>query len=154
MKPVGYLIHTAPGRYRLKIPAKRHDMAFFENLEDEFGGIAGVETVRLNTVTASVLIEYERDDDLRDQLMSRLSSSEHFELVEEPMPVAIWQDASNRLKSIDAFLKDSSGGQVDFRSVLFVLFVLLAVRQLQQGSVLGSASNLLWYATQLIMNKK
>ncbi|MGD8568007.1 MAG: hypothetical protein PVJ39_07960 [Gammaproteobacteria bacterium] len=154
MKPTAYLTHSAPGRYRLKVPSKRHDSTFFDNLETELSAVTGVERITVNTTTASVLIEYESGAELRDKLMSWLGSSPYFELTSEPKPMAVWKDASRRLSSVDAFIKDSSGGQVDFRSILFVAFVLMAVRQLQQGAVFGAASNLLWYATQLIMDKK
>lgn len=154
MKPSAYLTHTAPGRCRIKIPDKRHDTEFFDALEPVLINLAGVKRVTVNTLTSSVLIQYREQELPLQELKSHLDSITHFEVTAEPKPVAIWEDASQRLKSFDDYLKDGSEGQIDFRSLLFVVFVLLAVRQLMQGSVLGSASNLLWYATQLVMGKK
>ena len=154
MKPVAYFVHTAPGRCRIKIPDKRHDTEFFEALEPDLINLSGVKRVSINTLTASILIHYNEPELPFEQLNSHLESISHFEMGSEPRPIAIWEDASQRLTSFDDFLKENSVGQIDFRSLLFIVFVFLAVRQLQQGNVLGSASHFLWYATQLLMGKK
>lgn len=154
MKPNAFFIHTAPGRCRIKIPEKRHDTEFFEALEPDLINVVGVKRVSINTLTASILIHYHEQELPFEQLQSYLDKISHFEMGGEPKSIAIWEDASQRLTSFDSILKEGSAGQIDFRSLLVILFVLLAVRQLQQGNILGSASNLLWYATQLVMGKK
>jgi hypothetical protein len=154
MKPSAYLTHTAPGRCRVKIPGKRHDAAFFEALEPELINVPGVKRVTINTVTASILIQYHEQELLLQELKSRLGALTHFELGSEPQPGVIWENASRGLQSFDNFLQDSSAGHLDFRSLMFIAFVLMAVRQLQQGAVMGPAVNLLWFAAQLIMGKR
>lgn len=154
MKPHAYLTHAAPGRCRIKIPDKRRDTAYFEAMEPDLINVSGVKRVTVNTLTASVLIQYREHELPLPALKSHLENLSHFELGPEPKPVAVWEDASRQLTSIDSFLKESSAGQIDFRSVLFITFILLAVRQMQQGNILGSASHFLWYAAQLVMGKK
>lgn len=154
MKTSAYLTHSVPGRCRMKIPDKRHDINYFESLLPQLNEVAGITQVLVNPLTASVLIQYQEQTLSLQDLKSRLGTMPQFELTSEPKALAVWQDASNRLTGIDNILKQGSAGQFDFRSLLFIVFVILAVRQLQQGAILGSASNLLWYAAQLIMAKK
>ena len=154
MKPSAYVIHTAPGRCRIKIPDKRHDSEYFDALESDLISVTGVKRVTINTITSSVLIQYQEQELPLEDLKSHLDAISHFEMTAEPKTVTIWEDASQRLNRVDDYLKESSGGQIDMRSLMIVVFVLLAIRQLQRGSILGSASNLLWYATHLVLNKK
>lgn len=153
MKPSAYFAHTASGRCRIKIPDKRHDTGYFKLLQASITGIRGVTQVTANPVTASVLILFKNQSVTRNDLQSQLQENPYFELCKTPETMTVWQLASRHLESFDDKLKQGTAGHLDFRSALFILFILLAVRQLQKGAVLGTASTLFWSALQLLEKK-
>jgi hypothetical protein len=154
MKPTAYITHSAPGRYRLRIPDKRHDQDFFAGLEPDLAAIEGVERIVTNPVTASVLVMYS-DAAPIDNISEQLAASRHFSVTTQARELEpLWQRASRFLGNIDSELTKNTSGYVDGRSLLFVVLVMLAIRQLQRGSVFGPAFSLLWFASQLLNKNK
>lgn len=153
MKPSAYFTHTTPGRCRVKIPDKRHDIDFFKLLQTDIAGIQGVTQVAANPVSASVLVLYDNRSLALNDLQSQLQGSRYFELSKAPESMTVWQHASRHLEFFDEKLKQGSAGHLDYRSVLFILFIFLAIKQVQKGAVLGAASTLFWSALQLLEKK-
>ena len=156
MKPSAYVIHSSPGRCRIKIPEMRHQYAFFEELEEELAEIDGMEQFIANPVTASVLLIYREQELPSSELQNHLAGSDSFALTERSSMIftPLWQEAANALAAFDQGLQKTTAGQFDVRSAFFIMLVLLAVRQLRQGAVLGPGVTLLWYALDLIRDKK
>lgn len=165
MKLPAQITHITPGRIRFKVPAKRRDQSFFEALQIDCSGFAGVKQVTANILTGSVLLLY--DEIKQDALIERIKNHPllKFEstdnLTEKSGTVfttvtqrTAAQKASSSLASFDSTLREFSHGSLDLRSVLFISFVMFATRQLTQGAVLGNAVNLFWYAFQLLRPKK
>jgi hypothetical protein len=165
MKLSAEITHTAPGRIRFKVPAKRHDPSFFEELQIDCSGFDGVKQVTTNVLTGSVLLLY--DDIKQDALIERIKNHPLLDFPSKNRqagksgPASATADqqtaaqkASSSLASFDSTLQEFSNGFLDLRSVLFISFVMFAARQLAQGAVFGSAINLFWYALQLIRPKK
>lgn len=50
--------HVLPGRMRLRIPARRHDTAYFADVERHLSHCDGVEAIETSALTASVLIRH------------------------------------------------------------------------------------------------
>jgi hypothetical protein len=144
--------HTAPGRCRFKIPAKRHDVDYFQSLQETLLNTSGVNSVETNPLTAGLLILYDREQLQLDDLTTLLQSSHHFELTERIDTRTVWEKAVNGAERFDQQLKEITAGQIDSKSLLFIVLLLMAVRQLQQGVVFGAASTLFWYALQ-VLNK-
>ncbi|TCU04848.1 HMA2 domain-containing protein [Rhizobium sullae] len=59
------IVHSIPGRLRLKIPAARDQIGFLTDLQQKFLGAEGVLSVRINPAAASVVILH--DDSLDPQ---------------------------------------------------------------------------------------
>ena len=62
----------------------------------------------------------------------------------------MWEKAVSGLERFDELLKESTSGHIDFKSLLFILLFLMAVRQLQKGVVFGAAATLFWYALEVL----
>jgi hypothetical protein len=60
-----YLVHGARTRLRIKIPGRRHDEAYFSLLRRTLSGRIGIRAVRVNPLTASVLIVHDGTLDWR-----------------------------------------------------------------------------------------
>lgn len=165
MKWSAQIIHITPGRIRFKVPAKRYDPSFFEDLRAYCSSFDGVKQVTANVLTGSILLLYGEIE--QDTLIEHIKnhplldfeskdsqigkSSEVFTATDQQTAA---QRASSTFASLDSTLKEFSNGSLDLRSVLFISFVMFAARQLTHGAVFGSALNLFWYAIQLIRPKK
>ena len=152
---LAYLTHTAPGRCRFKIPSKRRDAEYFHTLRETLLDTSGVKQVQVNPLTASVLIFYDTEQvDVHD-LTAQLQSANQFELSDGPMETqTVWEQAVDGVGNIDQQLKEITLGQIDFKSLLFILLVMMAVRQLQQGVVFAPAITLIWYVLQMLTQDK
>ncbi len=165
MKLPAQIIHTTPGRIRFRVPTKRRDTSFFEELRNDCSGFNGVKQVITNVLTGSVLLLYE--DIEQDTLIGHIrnhplldfeskdyqigQSGEVFTATDQQTAA---QKASSTFASLDSTLKEFSNGFLDLRSVLFISFVMFAARQLTQGAVFGNAISLFWYAIQMIRPNK
>ncbi|KPJ94881.1 MAG: hypothetical protein AMJ53_04200 [Gammaproteobacteria bacterium SG8_11] len=152
---LAYLVHAAPGRCRFKIPSKRGDAEYFHILRETLLDTPGVEQVQVNPLTASALIFYDTEQVDVDDLTAKLQSATQCELSDRPMDTqTVWEKAVAGVDTFDQHLKEITSGQFDFKSLLFIVLVIMAIRQLQQGAVFGAASTLLWYALQVLMKDK
>jgi len=55
---MGYYLHEVPGRVRIKIPALKRNPEAARTLENLVKRASGVESVSVNTVTGSVLVQF------------------------------------------------------------------------------------------------
>jgi hypothetical protein len=154
MKSAAHITHSAPGRCRLKIPSKRHDADYFQFLKEKFIETDGIEQVNTNPIAASVLILYNDEHLSFEELQAHLQRSEHFELTAQSQSVAGLGSAIQGINHIDKLLKNTTSGQINFNALLFIVLVIIAVRQLRQGAVFGPASTLFWYALQILAKEK
>ena len=51
-----YLSHVSKGRLRLRIPSKKRDAAFFSELQAVLSAIPGLDQVKVNPLSGSLLI--------------------------------------------------------------------------------------------------
>ena len=165
MKQSAQITHITPGRIRFKVPAKRRDSSFFEELQIDCSSLDGVEHVTANAITGSVLLLC--DNTKQDLLIARIKNhpmldfgSKAHQAGKSSMTLTAneqrtaAQEASSTFASLDATLKEFSFGFLDLRSVLFISFIMFATRQLTQGAVFGNAITLFWYAIQLLRLRK
>jgi hypothetical protein len=54
------LVHSVPGRTRLRFPALRHEPATQERVADELVAVTGVREVRIRPFTGSILVTHDR----------------------------------------------------------------------------------------------
>ena len=152
----GYVVHSTPGRCRIKIPAKRNDKDYFDALKNAVSTQAGVTQVEINPVTAAILVVYNQTLINQEQITEYLRSQGQFQPgTEEQIPTTtLWEKANAALEALDRQLLQGTAGQIDVRSLLFVVLVVSAIRQLRQGAVFGPSATLFWYALGLLMSGK
>ena len=125
MPTVAIVEHRVPGRVRVRIPSKRHDLSFFEEVLNKIRPHPNVHHVRANTYTGSVVIHHSGNANDIFALAVDL-----FELSSEDKAVKALEKAAER----------SGLPLPDF------LDVGLVIVQLLHGQVLGSATSLLYYS--------
>jgi hypothetical protein len=146
--PRAHVLHTMPGRIRFQVPSKKNDRQYFEKLGRELAEFEGVDLVRTNARTGSVLVLHRRD-----MAAIRGFGIEHglFTMAAAAEAVVMLADKlSRKLESVDDNVVEATRGNLDLRSVMLVLLTVGAGIQLWRKNVLPPAFNLLWYGLALI----
>jgi hypothetical protein len=176
MLAAAYVEHHLPGRSRLRIPSRRGDKPFFSALHDQLAKCPGVQVLKANPATGSVLIAhrgeiaevkafasrthlFELDPAEVAAAPTRLNGSgerRRSAVSPEPLPVAaavfsglsLYQVARSQFFGSAAESLWSSYQLRAFhgRPGWAAAFLAIAALQASRGKVLGSASSLLFYA--------
>lgn len=153
MMPIAHVMHALQGRVRIRIPSRRGNKQYFSRLHASLVTFSAVENLRINPKTGSVLIEYTGASFV--QLKSFAIETELFLLEDlENEPRAVWQRATSGFEEIDSKLRKLTGGEIDLRSVLFIGLVMMGIRQLSRGYVMGPAMTIFWQALGLILTTR
>jgi hypothetical protein len=150
--PRAYLVHRLAGRTRLRIRERRQDTDYFDRVHRQLIWLPGVESVRVNSGTGSVLVLH--PDTPYATLERRLQALELFRIVpgREPSeaPLATLQTGVARL---DGLVGSGLAGGLDLRTLAVMAAAGLAIRQMARGEVLGPGLPLLWNAFELILRR-
>lgn len=148
-RPRATVVHQMAGRTRLRIPDKRRDQPYFDQVADRLRELPGVTQVEANATTASVLIEHEQNlDDLAEAISGNSGLASLVGLVLETPPVA--QRLRSEIMTLDDEVQRLSGGKFDLGTVASFGLLGLAAVQLVMGQQLASAVALCWYAAELV----
>ena len=130
-KPLAEVVHSLKGRLRLRFPTEKRNQDFFQNLLESLSNIESIRDIKANPLTGSVLIQY--DGEL-EEIVQRLE--ERFEIKRigkngkgEPLRDKILA-ATYRL---DEKIKKLSSYQLDLRTLLALLFLLLGLNEIRKG---------------------
>lgn len=157
MSPNAFVKHQLPGRVRLKIPQKKGDFHYFDDLAERFANCRGITQLQLNPPSASLLICHEPDLSFpkivefaeENGLFTLIDMPDDYEAITIPkLPITVL--TSTGLTRIDTSLLNFSQGRLDGRSLLFLALIGLAIRQMTRGHIMAPAATLLWYALQVL----
>lgn len=143
------LCHRTTGRFRVRIPARRGDEAFFARARQVLLQHASVREVRANAMTGSLLVLHVGEC---AEILAHGEAVGLFESTREPptrQTIAGWLDR------LDKFDEDFLWARMDdspqrAATGLFMLAVLQALR----GSILPSAPTLLGEAMRLLRERR
>jgi Heavy metal associated domain 2 len=150
MRPQAFALHRLPRRTRLQIPVLRNDAERLHSVGEALSRCPGVNSVRTNQRTGSVLVEH-GDGDL-DVIVLYAQESDLFDLnLEGPRgpeasPVAVVERGFARL---DSWIRSETGDRSTLGSVTFIALLLAAAWQVARGQALPAAATLAWYALAL-----
>ena len=149
MAPCAYVVHQIRCRLRLRIKDKRNDYPYFEAVRRELDLIPGVEEVRVNPATGTILLLHAEQSVGR--LQHRLRQLDLFEIIDGPEPATpVLAPLTQGIAMIDQTLLDSSGGRVDLRAVAYIGLMAVTVHQIRRGQLLGPALPLIGQAFSLL----
>jgi hypothetical protein len=157
MLPEAAIVHSLPGRTRVRVEERRHDAVYFAHVAEQLRQCPSVVDVTVTPVTGSVLILHEGTD--RDTIAGYAKAFELFDLV---LPAARAPEAEllpdqivlERLHRVDRWMRQQSDGGADLRSMALIALLAGAVWQLARGQVLPAGATLLWYALALTRERK
>jgi hypothetical protein len=133
------VVHRTNGRLRVKVPAKKGDSAFFEAAAEKLAECPGVEKVEVNPVTASILFALSTTPERINRFAERKGL---FRLAPwRPVRKTIFADVADLFRKWNRALKESSGGDLDIPSLVFVSLVISGVYQIARGNLSMPA----WY---------
>jgi len=151
MGPLARVVHTLPGRERIKIEERRGDEDYFMALEKQLAGCPGVLAVEANFRTASVLIRYTVDD-LQvwryaiEQGLFRIAEGES---VRSAISPALAAKVARNAETAESDVKAASRHDLRLRQLMFVGLVGVGIAQAIEGNIAVPAVAAFWYALNI-----
>jgi hypothetical protein len=154
MSDVAVRAHVAPGRIRFRIPGRRGDEAYFRRTLESLATCPGVEGLRANPLTASILVLHHGDPDAIEHFAEAAGL---FEAGTPPPNGRPSDRASGSLvglaTTVDQSLLRLTEGRVDLRAASIAWLASGAAVQMARGRMLPPATTLAWYLYQLLRRK-
>lgn len=146
--PHAHITHHMRGRVRFQVPSMKNDHAYFERVGRELAGFEGVDAVRTNARTGSVLVLHRRElEDIRGFGIERGL----FTITAAAEAVLMLADRlSQKLDDLDDNVIDVTRGNLDLKSVVVTGLLAGAAVQVFRKHVAPPAFTLLWYALAII----
>jgi len=131
--PQAELVHSMPGRSRLRIPERRGDSVFFASLASGLSTLHGVKKVEVRPLTGSILVHH---DVPFEGLAKAAEDVRLFGLATVTAGTPLSAEAIAALP-------------LNVRMIAALGFGVLALLQIGRGRVLPQAATLAWYAATL-----
>ncbi len=77
---MSYYVHSTPGRLRVKIPSVKGSPKFANDVEGILMTIEGIDSTAVNTLTGSVVINYDKKIVSSEAVLSILEKKGYFEI--------------------------------------------------------------------------
>jgi hypothetical protein len=127
--PIARVVHTMPGRARLRIPERRGDAVFFASVATGLASIRGVYRVEVRPLTGSILLQH-------GPPLQRIAETA------QEARLFLMEDASHTPAQ-------SAGVSIDPKVAVGLGLGVLSLWQLLEGRVMPPAITLAWYAASL-----
>lgn len=149
MMPNAHIVHQARGRIRLQVREKCKDPAYFDAIREQLEGLAGIDEVRTNCTTGSIILLHSLENNR--ELLKRLPQLALFEITDcQQHDASAFTPLRSGLTGIEQLLRNGTAGSVDLKTVAFIGVMGLTLHQIMRGQVLGPALPMLWNAFSLI----
>lgn len=133
------IVHSIPGRIRLRIPDKQGNISFFSNLSDDMREIVGVHDLHVNPATGSLVMRFDEDE---EQLLLKLNEQIPDFVVEKN-----YRSKNSRSMRL-APLKVVSGREITPMFVLGSTLAAFGVVQAIRGRIAVPSITAFWYALE------
>jgi hypothetical protein len=147
MKAKAYVVHSVPGRTRLRIHNRQHDREFFDSLEQRVAKLPQVKSVKTDARTGSVLLHHSGP---AFDLLLAAARAGLGELIEIETPAPVGRQLQAEGAQLDDLVRRVTAGQLDLSTLAMFGLVTLAGVQLVQGSQPMIAVTLAWYGAGLL----
>ena len=153
MLPDAYIVHRAPRRMRLRVPACKGNKAYFSFLENGLPLYPAVDGVEVNALTASVLLHH----DLNIEAFAEHAAIDgYFRLRADPRrgkPASL--RALEPLEALDRRFQGLTRGELDLPGLAFACLVGAGIYQISIGNIAAPAwYTAFWYAMSIAMKAR
>lgn len=152
-----YVVHSLPGRLRLRIPGKRGDESYFSGLCSRLSNRREVAAISVNVATGGVLVHL-RSHYAASDLAAVAEELSLFELKASlrasPPPVkrrSPLTAATAGFNGLDRLVLEATGGYLDLKSSLFLTLLAMAARQVVRGQFMVPGFTLVLQALNMMM---
>jgi Heavy metal associated domain 2 len=147
--PEAYISHRSPGRLRIRIPSRRGDVGYFDEMQKGLSRLRKFKQLEMNPVTGGVLFidefteasaigEYAREQGLFDLKLEPTESAPLMQTVAAPVA------------RIDELMKGLTRGRIDLASSLFLTLVGFGIYEIARGKLTTPPwYTAFWYALGL-----
>jgi len=146
MLPIAHIVHRLRGRLRLKVPDRRGNTGWFEQVASSLRMIPGVIRVEARSASGSLLIHHRADLSLDGPL----EDSRMFKIV-YGVPSVTLASPERNVFPIGLTRDSPNVGRGDLKKLLIALAVILAMIQALRGKIMAPAISLLIFATNLAL---
>jgi len=148
VRPRAHRVHSIPGRIRFKIPERRGNEAFFDDIAELLRKFSQVTEVQCNPLTGSLLLHHSGDieGEPMQAALNALAEIVELELSSPPVARRLRADVVEVDQSIQRFTR----GALDLSTATAFGLLALAGIQLLRGQQPVIAVTLAWYATELL----
>lgn len=139
-----YVVHKTPTRLRIKLKDGRIPQSLISIIEAHLSSLPGVESVRVNPLTSSILLQ---GSNLQiDDVLNTLSNSFPVK-VESPKPLHPVQRAVQPFIDLDQTLRKITGGEVGLAEAGFLVLLSIGALQILRGNITAPPwYTAFWYA--------
>jgi hypothetical protein len=143
------ICHKSAGRLRLKVPSKKGNAAYFNELKNAFSEIEGLQGIEVNQMTASVLLLAADTKKIADYAASK----ELFIIKDEPMKHdSLRSGVADAFRIINGKLKSVTGGDIDAAGAAFLALAGIGIYQISRGNFAAPAwYTAFWYALNIFL---
>ena len=150
MIPEAIVCHSTTGRYRVKVPSRKGDAAYFSNLKDHFAHLEGVKEVEPNALTGSIVFTQAAD-------LEAISvfAEEHslFRLIKsESGTPALSRNVVKSFRDFDKRVKRFTGNELDVPGVAFLTLLGFGIYEISRGNFAAPAwYTAFWYSLNIFL---
>ncbi|WP_143034492.1 HMA2 domain-containing protein [Nitrosospira multiformis] len=144
MAPLARVVHSLPGRKRIKIDERRGDTAYFETLQKELADCPGVGAVVTNSRTGTALVIHKVEDPV---LWRYIAEHGLLQLGKnETSAPAVGPSIVDDIRNVERKPYPKSGKKPDIRRLIFLGMMGMGVVQVIRGNIAIPAIAAFWYA--------
>ncbi|MCX7965355.1 MAG: hypothetical protein N2596_01840 [Syntrophorhabdaceae bacterium] len=150
MAPGGFITHMTKERLRIRVPSRRRDNVFFNNIKEHVSKLDGVEIVDVNPLTSGILIIHRSN---ADSIMEYLRSQKLIEFKKElPSQTLLHKKITNGYSNLNNRVKTATSGAIDVSGIVFLTLAGLGIYQISKGNFAAPAwYTAFWYAMNIFL---
>jgi hypothetical protein len=150
MIPEAQIVHTSPGRIRVKLPAERGNAVVLEGICGRLRNYPGVYSAEANPITGSILILHETN---AEAITGYARSQGLFSLrVEVHRKPEVQRIVTSTVASADRSIRRLTSGDMDIRMASVVLLIAAGLFDLLRGNFIAMPWYVaFWYAFNVFL---
>ena len=153
LPPDAYISHATTGRFRIRVPSKKGDAAFFQSLKELGGNFPNIHEVSVNPVSGSILIKHSLDPAIMQEL-ARTYFPEQAKQIDSPSS-NIHRQVTETYTQVDNKIKKFTGGEMDLGTASFGALLIMGIYQISRGNLMAPAwYTAFWYALNIFLKSK
>lgn len=143
--------HYIKGRIRLYIPILKNNQKLCEELEKRFTNVLGIYSVKINPISATILINFDEDRVEAQILIGailKILGLEEIAFAKKNSKITKF--TKDMIGSVDTALYNETRGFLNIKTTIFLFFTVYGVKKLCTNPTLPNGVNLLWWAFTLV----